>query len=189
MSRDFHSFPVILGEHSFKSYIRFDAMVRRKSFKPTVRITVILYIIATVLFAYQEKLSFAYPLGCALIIAAVFIPTNFFRSFSATIKEQTEKMNLKEPREVYTIYLSGKANGISYTYPDKKDSGGSFAWKDVFGVWRTNDAIYLYLTEQRTLLIPFNDKTLDYDGIWNFITNHVKDEKIHDAAGLLAYIK
>ena len=188
MAKDYYKIPVLLGEKNFKDYIRFDVLTRQKKQKKPIRLFFAFYMAATLCFALQDTVEVAFVFGAIFVVAAVFIPTNFFRTLTNTINEQTKKMKLSPPREVYTIHLSSRKNGISYDYPEDKKIAGEYAWQDALGAWKTRNAIYLYVNDTQALLIPMNNPNLDYDGIWTFIKSNLPGDKLHEESKKFPYL-
>lgn len=86
-------------------------------------------------------------------------------------------MKLDPPREVYSIRLSDSSNGIMFYYPKEKNYAGRYSWNNIDGVWKTKNAIYLYVTKQQALIIP--NTVHDYDDIWKFISDKLDKLQIH----------
>lgn len=181
MSKNHMSIPVVLGEKSFKDFLIFDTMKRQKRWKAPVSLAVCLYLLATLCFATQETYDWAATVGSILIVITVLIPTNYFRSFHASSKEQTKRMNLSSPRLVYKIHLENGTRGIQYYYPDEEAPAGSYTWDCITGAWRTKNAIYLYVTPEQALLIPDNNKSQNFEDIWNLITTNLDKPRIHNS--------
>ena len=174
------SIPVILSEKQFKNFIIFDSMKKQRRWKTTASISVLLFTLATLCFASLESFPKIEMFGNILIVFCVFLPTNYFRSFYNSVKEQTAKMKLAEPRQVYTINLSTSSNGILYFYPNKTGAAGQYTWKGVDIAWKTRDAIYLYVTKEQALIIPKTTKSPDYDTIWQFIKGNLNKTQIRE---------
>lgn len=184
MSKNNIIIPVVLGEKSFKSYLTFDVMKRQRLWKKPVTIAVCCYVLATICFAYQETYDWTGIVGGILVVITVLLPTNYFRSFHNSVNEQIKKMNLTSPRVVYTIHLSPISDGISFFYPEEKQTAGKYEWDCVVGAWRTHDAIYLYVTDTQALLIPDNDKNRDMNIIWNLIEKKLDPPRLHKAKNI-----
>lgn len=174
------SIPVILTEKQFKDFIIFDSMKKQRRWKSTVSLTVILFTLATLCYASLESLPKLEMAGNILVMFSVLIPTNYFRSFYSSVKKETEKMNLRPARQVYTINLSTSSNGIHYFYLDQKTAAGQYSWKSIEGAWRTKNAIYLYVTPQQALLIPNTITVPDYETVWQFIKSNLMKSQIHE---------
>jgi len=174
------SIPVILSEKQFKNFIIFDSMKKQRRWKTTMSITVMLFTLATLCYASLEAFPKIEMLGNILIVFCVFIPTNYFRSFYNSVKKETEKMRLAEPRQVYTIQLSTSSNGIRYFYPNKTNAAGQYTWNGVDIAWKTRDAIYLYVTKEQALIIPKTTKSPDYETVWQFIKGNLNKKQIRE---------
>ena len=94
MAKDYYKIPVVLGEKSFKDYIRFDVITRQGKHKKPLFLFFTLYMAATLCFALQDTVEVAFVFGAIFMVAAVFIPTNFYRTFTNSMNEQTKKMLL-----------------------------------------------------------------------------------------------
>lgn len=180
MLKNHISIPVTLSEKQFKNFIIFDSMKKQRRYTTTVSITVLLFTLATLCYASLESFPKIEMLGNILIIFCVFLPTNYFRSFYNSVKEQAEKMKLSVPRHVYTINLSTSSNGIRYFYPNETTAAGQYTWKNVDIAWKTRDAIYLYVTKEQALIIPKTTKSPEYDTIWQFIKGNLNKTQIRE---------
>lgn len=174
---------ITLGPASFKKFATFNAFTRQKRMRKPVTIGIAAFIGSVISFSMQETSENMFLLGVLLCVIAFFVPGMYFRTFFASIKEQTTKMNIEKPRHVYTIELTNDANGIRFYHPDEKKAAGIFAWKDIVGAWRIDKAIYLYVEENRALLIPDSTKFTSQDEVWDFIKKHADAEKLHDMRG------
>lgn len=174
------SIPVILNEKQFKNFIIFDSMTKNKRWKTSVSLAVMCFFLATLCYASLESFPKVEALGNILIVICVFIPTNYFRSFYNSVKQETEKMKLGTPRQVYTINLSTSSNGIRYFYPNETTAAGQYSWKSVSVAWKTRDAIYLYVTPEQALIIPKTTQSPDYDSIWQFIKSNLMKSQIRE---------
>ena len=177
MLRDYYSTQIILNEKQLKDFITYDTMKKQKRWKSTVCLAVCLFMFATMCFAFQDSYNWAGTLGGVLCCITVLVPVYYFNSYNNGVKKQVEKMKLNPPRHVYTIRLSDSSNGIMFYYPDEKNYAGRYSWTNIHGVWRTKDAIYLYVTQQQALLIP--GSTYEYEEIWEFIKKHLDTLQIH----------
>lgn len=155
-------------------------MKKQRRWKTTISITVMLFTLATLCYASLESFPKIEMFGNILIVFCVFLPTNYFRSFYNSVKQQAEKMNLKIPRHVYTINLSTSSNGIHLFYPNETKSSAEYSWKSVDIAWKTRDGIYLYVTSQTSLIIPKTTTSPEYDTIWQFIKSNLEKKQIRE---------
>lgn len=182
MAKNYLRIPITLSANSFKTFSNFDIMERQKKWRYPVTASVAFFVAAVVLFSFQEKFPTAFIPGCIFIAVAAGISMNYFSNFNKSIQKQIEKMNLDPPRHVYTIELFNDSNGIQYFHPKETRPAGTYSWKSIHGVWRTKNAIYLYVNEQQALLFPLSTKNLNYDEIWQFISKRVDSGKLHDVS-------
>lgn len=173
--------PIKLSARTFKNFARFNAFRRQHRWIFPVSIAVFCFIFSVLSFMFQEKLPWGSSLGSILSAVTVLVPLGYFRSFYSALDTQVERMNLKEPRHVYTIELSeSNTNSICLFYPGEKYPSEIFSWKTLEGAWRTDHAIYIYINPQHALLIPDVIKTLNQDELWKFLGKHLGTAKIHN---------
>lgn len=181
MAKKNYFISIKLSARTFKNFAHFNAMRRQRRWILPVGISVFCFIFSVLSFMYQETLPWGASLGSILSALTVLIPTGYFRSFSSALNKQVERMNLKEPRHVYTIELSESTNdSIRFFYPDEKKPSEIFSWKELEGAWRTDHAIYIYINPQRALLIPDIIKNLDQNELWAFLEKQLGAAKMHN---------
>ena len=178
MLRDYYSTPIILNEKQMKDLISYDNLKKQKRLKKTVSLAACLFMLSTVCFAFQDSYSWAGTLGGIVCCICVLVPVHYFNSYSNGVKKQIAKMKLGPPREVYSIRLSDSTNGIMFYYPKEKNYAGRYSWANIDGVWKTKNAIYLYVTKQQALIIP--DTIQDYEDVWEFIKSKLDKLQIHE---------
>ena len=161
-----------------KDFITYDSMKKQKRWKKTVCLSACLFMLATMCFAFQDSYSWAGTVGSIVCCICVLVPVYYFNSYHNGVKKQVERMKLNPPREVYSIRLSDSANGIMFYYPKEKNYAGRYSWNNIDGVWRTKNAIYLYVTKQQALIIP--NTINDYEDIWQFIIKKLDKLQIHE---------
>ena len=183
MSRKSLYLSITLGPASFKNFAVFDAMTKHRKWKTPMSIGAAGVIGGFISFMMQDMWENMFLLGVFLMVLGMFIPSMYLKNFYASIREQTAKMNIEQPRHVYSIEMKSDPEGIIYYYPKEKTPAGKFSWSAIDGVWRTEKAIYLYVDDKRSLIIPDNTKNIRQDEIWNFIKGHAKAEKMHDERG------
>lgn len=181
MSKKPYLISVKLSARTFKNFARFNAMRRQRHWLLPVGITIFCFIFSVLSFMFQETLPWGSSLGSILSAVTVLIPMWYFRSFSTGLDKQVERMNLKEPRHVYTLELSESAtDSIRFFYPGEKHPSEIFSWKKLEGAWRTDHAIYIYITPERALLIPDVIKNLDQNQLWSFLEKQMGADKMHN---------
>ena len=178
MSKNCYTLPIVLNAKSFKEFIIFDSKTKQRRFKTIVALTVSLFMLSVFCFASVESLDFADTLGCILVAFSVILPTWYFNAFRNTIKQQTEKMKLTNPRHVYTVRLHSDRNGVELYYPDEKEPAQTYSWDSICGAWRSRNAIYLYVTDTQALLIPdYVSKTPEQ--LWEFLSKKLDKKRLH----------
>ncbi len=171
---------ITLGAASFKKFAVFNIMNYQKRWKTPVAIGVTGFIASIISFSLQDTFENAFLLGVLLFVVGIFIPGMYFKTFFQSVKEQTEKMNLEKPRHVYSIELTDAPDGIRFYHPNEKKAAGQFSWNNITGAWRTDKAIYLYVEQNRALLIPDTTKNVTQDEVWKFLQKQAGADRMHD---------
>lgn len=174
---------ITLGPASFKNFAVFDAMEKQKKWRTSILIGVVGIIGGLISFLLQDMSENMFLLGVFLMVLGMFVPSMYFRKFYASIREQTVKMKIEKPRQVYSIELGSDPAGIVYYHPKEKAPAGTYEWKAIDSVWRTEKAIYLYVDQTHALLIPDTTKNARQDEIWEFIKHHAAQDRLHDERG------
>lgn len=183
MSRKNLHLSITLGPGSFKNFAVFDTMTKQRKWRTPMSIGAAGIIGGFIAFMMQEMGENIFLLGVLLMVIGMFVPSMYFRKFYASINEQIKRMNIENPRHVYSIELSADPEGIVYYHPKEKTPAGKFSWNTIEGVWRTEKAIYLYVDKTRALLVPDNSKNITQNEVWDFVKSHAPKEKLHDERG------
>jgi len=178
LSKNCYILPITLSAKSFKDFIIYDSRTKQHRFKTIIGLTVCLFMLSTFSFASADTYSFAGTLGSILVALSVIIPTWYFNYFRNTIIQQTEKMNLTNPRHVYTVHLYQGKKGIEFYYPEEDTPSATYTWESVSGAWRSKNAIYIYVTDTQAILIP-DYMTKSPDDLWAFLKRELDAKKIH----------
>ena len=171
---------VTLSARTFKKFAVFNAMRRQRRWILPVGMAVICFGFSIASFTFQETLPWGNTLGSILSALTVLIPFGYFRSFYSSVDKQAERMKLTEPRHVYSIELAETPESIRFYYPGDKEPSDRFSWRSIEGAWRTEHAIYIYVTPERALLIPDIIKNADHDKLWEFLQKQLGPDKMHD---------
>lgn len=178
MAAQYYNIKIKLGAKSFKRFATFD-MNQNKRWKGVAVWAGSLFLLATLLFAIQEDFTPGNVLGSICIAIAVLIPTNFFRSFYSSVDKQIERMKLDPPRHVYTLELTNAKQGVTFYHAGEKQPDGRYFWDKIHAAWRTRYAIYLYVTPEKSVIIPSGTENIDLDEVWEFMTKHLNEKQIH----------
>ncbi|MBO7252483.1 MAG: hypothetical protein J6V25_07640, partial [Oscillospiraceae bacterium] len=103
---------VILTETLFRRFTLFDMMKRKKVWRSPVTFASIMSVSAFICFL-MHHVEGAILLGSVLLLVGLGMPAAYFISFGNTLRRQITVYGLKTPKNVYTLYLSKKAEGIS----------------------------------------------------------------------------
>lgn len=168
--------PVNLEQGAFKKFAYFENYIRNKRWLSSVMAGAALLVGACLCFLLMEDASLV---GGALLCVGAGIPLSHFVSMRCSLKKQIADHHLEKPRLVYTVLLG--ETGVAQQLGE--DAAGSVSpvvpWEKVYGAWRTKNAIYLYVLENRALLLPDGCISESQDAVWDFLKSHMAVEKLH----------
>lgn len=141
---------VQLTPEEFKRFSRFDIFRRRKMWRAPVTFASILGFCALICFL-MHHVEGAVMLGTVLLIVGLGMPLSYFAAFLSSLHKQVKTLGL--PKKVYTLRLSGQANGIRV---ENDREQADYAWKDVHHVYFGKTAAYLYMTPARAFILPYS---------------------------------
>lgn len=163
--------PVCLDEGEFKRFSWFDALRHKKVWRRPALFAVILGASAVACFALHDRRG-AVLLGGVLLMVALGLPAAYFLSFYLSLHRQSAE--LAGGKYVYTIGLHDDGRGITV---DNGNEHTAYPWEQVYHVYRTETASYLYITPQRAYLIPHDCAGKDIDRLWALIQRRVPADR------------
>lgn len=174
--------PVRLDYEKFKDFANFDVFKLRRRWRLPAAFAVILTAFATVCFVIANDSNQGYLLGGVLLAVGLGLPAAYFAQYYSDIKKQARLQGLTKPRLVYTVLLDEA--GVT-----QRTGGGAtkmqdaplVPWADVFGAWREENAVYLYVAPTRALLLPNGQANVSDARLWAYIQEHLPAEKLHEA--------
>ena len=161
--------PVRLDEREFKKFSWFDALKHKKVWRRPVLFAAILCAAAVVCFVLHERRG-AVLLGGVLLTVALGLPAAYFLSFFLSLRRQSA--GLAGGKYVYTIGLYDDDRGITV---DNGNEHAAYSWQQVYHVYRTQSASYLYITPQRAYLIPHDCVGKGTDRLWSLLQRRVPE--------------
>lgn len=166
---------VYLDEKTFRNFTMFDVLERRKAWKSPVIFACLMTGFSIPCFVLHH-IDGAVLLGSVLAIIGLGMPILYFSTFFSSLKKQVKQQKLKPARLVYSLNLEDKVDGIGISNGREK---ACYKWKDVHSVYRTEDAIYIFMTETRAFLIPEKD-CQSVKETYSLIRRRVGDAKCKD---------
>lgn len=117
--------------------------------------------------------------GGALLCVGIGIPISNYVRMAGGLKKQIADNRLETPRQVYTVLLGEKGVAQQLGEDDTGSVSPVVPWEKVYGAWRTEDAIYLYVLNNRALLLPEGGVPETQDAIWEFLKTHMAQDSLH----------
>lgn len=164
---------VRLNEKEFFRFSTFDVLRRRKLWRSPAIFAAILCACAVVCFLMRHVRG-AVALGIALLAAGIGIPAVYFLNFFLSLRRQARQEGLSPAKYVYTLQLDDAGGGITV---DNGHEHAVYPWGQVFHVYRSATASYLYITPQRAFLIPHDCVGGGADGLWSLFEARVPAER------------
>lgn len=171
---------VNLTAEDFRSFTLFDTFRRRKMWRAPVTFSLILGLSACVCF-FMNHVEGAVMLGSVLLVVGLGMPISYFSSFFLSLRKQIRTLGLhKGIYEAYTLVLTEKSNGI---HIENGREQVDYSWKDVYHVYRSKHATYLYITATRAFILPHwciedvADAKEGREQLWKLIEKKIKADK------------
>lgn len=164
---------VILSEALFRRFTMFDILKRRKMWRSPVIFAGILGSCAIICYI-MHHVDGAVMLGSVLLAVGLGMPAVYFSTFFSSLRKEIKNQNLKTPRQVYTLELSHKTDGI---FIRNKTEKVTYQWGQVFHVYQDKNATYLFLSSSRGFILPHDCVPDGKEALWNLITSMLPTER------------
>jgi len=170
---------VWLSEQNFRNFLIFNILKRLKLYKSPVIFASILTTSAIISFI-MHSVQGAVFLGVVLLLVGLGVPIVYFTSFFSSLKKQVKQQNLDPPRLVYTLQFDESSDVLEVTNDKEK---AAYQWKDVFHAYYERDGIYLFITQDRAFLLPF-EVLKDSSEVWNLIEAKLSEARCTRSASM-----
>lgn len=164
---------VLLSKEVFRRFTVFDILRRRKMWRSPVLFALILGVFAGICFL-MHRADGAVMLGTVLLMVGLGMPCVYFLSFFLSLNRQITENGLHRPKEVYTLRLTDKNQGIDV---ENDREHARYSWGDVHHVYRDAAATYLYITADRAFILPHSCIEGSPDELWALIAQMVPKER------------
>lgn len=172
--------PVRIDRKIFQDFSVFDTLVRQRRWQRPLVFALILLFFAVLCFAQVGKRDGAVLLGGVLAVVGLGLPLVYFGMFFYSVKQQAARMGLSRMKDAYRVELG--ADGVCM-HPagsqDKADQAERHAWGEVYGAWRTENALYLYVGPARAYILPADQIPGGADAAWTLLGSVLPAEKLH----------
>lgn len=154
---------VNLTAEEFKRFSLFDTFRRRKMCRAPVTFASILSFCALICYL-MHHVEGAVMLGSVLLLVGLGMPISYFVAFFTSLHKQVKTLGL--PKKVYALCLTPKANGIAI---ENDHEHADYAWKDVYHVYRSKTATYLFMAPTRAFILPHSCVEEGADALWQLM--------------------
>lgn len=166
--------PVRMDAKIFRRFAVFDTLRRQRRWVMPVVFAGILLVFAALCFASYPR-DGALLLGSVLTLVALGLPGVYFGGFFHSLHQQCRAQALQTPRLVYCVRL-----GADLEVGNEKEGAAHYAWEKLFGVFRTDDAVYIYLLPNKAFLLPAAQIEQGADAAWALCCAALPPQKCHD---------
>lgn len=163
---------VKLTAGGFRDFALYDTLVRQRRWVPPLVFCLILSASAAICYALRDRSPNAGLLVGVLLAVGLGLPLVYFVSFFYSIRQQSRRLGLDEPKAVYTVTLDSQG-----VHVDSGEEHMDYTWDSLYRVCRRADAAYLYPSPRQAYLLPYADT--DADALWAVIRAHMPGQRIH----------
>lgn len=176
------SIPVRMDTNIFRDFAAFDVLQRQKRWRRPLVFTALMLVFAVVCFTQVGRREGAALLGAVLALVGLGLPAIYFGMFFRSVNQQAQKMGIATGRDAYRVDLD--EDGI-HMHPvgqqDQQAAVVDHSWDQVYGAWRTGQAIYLYVAAHQAYLLPAEQIPGGADAAWTLLTSQLPAKKLHIA--------
>ena len=172
--------PVEMTAQRFRAFAAFDTFRHRKHWRRPALFAVIMLALAVLCFVRAEQQHGAVILGILLAVVGVGMPAVYVGGFFHSVSEQIHRMGLTRPRIAYRVELG--PDGVTVHMPGRqqKAADATVAWANVWGVYRTAEALYLYVRYDQAYILPADQVRGGSDALWELCSRMLPAEKLHN---------
>lgn len=174
---------VVLDRQTFWKFAVFDNWIRNRKWLYLLGFFLILIVSAGLCFAMSWIREQAVMLGVVLTAIGAGFPALNLLAFAASVSAQIKANRLKQPREVYTLTLSGSPDGIQVSSP--KGETALYRWDELHCVYSATGCTYLYIRRDRAFLLPDEQVDGGSDALRALLRSVLPAEKLKRIRGVI----
>ncbi|MCL2856389.1 MAG: YcxB family protein [Oscillospiraceae bacterium] len=167
---------VVVDAKIFHRFTVFDNLVRKRGLLLPAGFAVGMSALAWVFFAPLDQRV----LGSMVLFIGLVIPVSQVWGFFRSIKMQIKAYDLEHPKTVYSLCFAQEPNGIEVTNHGGGDEPLRYEWDNLYGVYRVDGCVYLYVLPNKAFLLPDGQALEGTDALWEMLTKMLPPEKLHD---------
>lgn len=164
---------VRLSAQAFRRYCAFDTFRRQRRWYAPVLIAMVLITIS--LAGLTGVVPLSESASGALMGLGLAVPMVIFGLYAIQIEAQVARQGLKNTPPVYSLTLD--EDGATIINDQKPGDAAELPWSRFWAAFRRPDAIYLYVTPDRALILPDGQATASPDALWQFLKKRLGEGK------------
>ena len=172
--------PVEMTADRFRAFARFDTFRHQKRWQRPLVFAVVMVALACLCFSRAGQQPGAVVLGILLAVVGLGLPVVYVVGFLRSVNEQVRRMGLTRPRMAYRVELGPEGITVHVPGRQQKAADATVAWANVWGVYRTEQALYLYVRSDLAYILPHDQVRGGADALWALCTQMLPAEKCRD---------
>lgn len=172
--------PVEMTADRFRAFARFDAFRHQKRWRRPLVFAVVMVALACLCFFRAGQQHGAVILGVLLAVVGLGLPAAYVGGFLHSVNQQVKQMGLTRPRTAYRVELGPDGTTVHVPGRQQKAADTTAAWANVWGVYRTAGAFYLYVRADLAYILPEDQVRGGADALWALCTRMLPPAKCHD---------
>ena len=160
----------------FRRYCAFDTFRRQRRWYLPVMAGMVLMTIAVGGLLGLIPVSDA--VAGVLMGLGIAVPLGIFGLYFIQIEAQIAAQHLKENPEVYCVRLDDAGVRISA----QNQTSAEVPWEKLWAAFRRPDAVYLYVSPERALILPDAQTGVSREELWRYIVRMMGEKRCIDKA-------
>lgn len=174
------SVPVQIDADIFRDFAAFDVLQRQKRWRRPLVFALAMLVFAVICFSQAGRRPGAEIMGTAFLVLGLGLPLIYFGMFFRSVAQESRHMGLSHLRTAYRVELGEQ--GVRMRPVGRQDqlqATEDCPWGQVYGAWRTPQAIYVYVSSARAYLLPNEQIPGGPDAAWNLLSGYLPAGKLH----------
>ncbi len=157
----------------FRRFALYDAFVRQGRRRSLALFSGILLAAALACALLRHQAEQALLLTWVLGLIAVGLPLVYYASYRLSIRQQIKAMGIAAPRYVYTVTIHPR-DGITAHVGQEPTT---YPWPSIHAAHRCPSATYVYVTPQRSYLLPHDQMDGGASALWHMLEEALPPSK------------
>ena len=172
---------VKMNAAQFRQFAAFDVLKRQKRWIRPLVFIVLMLVFAGICYSQIGKREGALLLGIVLTVVAIGLPICYFGSYFHSVSQQAKRMGLTTPQNVYRVDITPENLHVQDAgRGGRTGKEHDYAWESLFGVWKTKDAVYIFVEPSRAYILPGAQIKGGTEAAWQLLKERVSADRLHE---------